>query len=117
MISLRAFAAVVGFTLLAGCGGDSTGPSNGGGGGGGSTSNAITVGNNFFDPNATTVPAGTTVTWTWDGGSSHNVTFNDGTHSATQSNGTYSRTFNTAGTYDYHCTVHGAAMSGTVVVQ
>lgn len=30
---------------------------------------------------------------------------------------TYSVTFPTAGTYHYDCAVHGAAMTGTVVVQ
>src|SRR3712207_5179239 len=32
----------------------------------GSTSNTITVANNSFDPVATTVNVGTTVTWVWD---------------------------------------------------
>jgi plastocyanin len=30
---------------------------------------------------------------------------------------TYSHTFTMAATYPYYCTVHGAAMTGTVVVQ
>jgi plastocyanin len=30
---------------------------------------------------------------------------------------TYSVTFNTPGTYTYDCGVHGAAMSGRIVVQ
>lgn len=99
--------------LAAACGGDSSGP-----GSGGSTSTAITVGNNFFNPNATTVPNGATVTWTWGAGSlSHNVTFDGGPASATQTSGTYTRTFTAAGSYPYHCTVHGTSMSGTVVVQ
>ena len=29
----------------------------------------------------------------------------------------YSYTFTQAGTYTYHCAAHGAAMSGTVVVE
>lgn len=82
----------------------------------GSTSTSIAVGNNFFQPSATTVPAGSTVTWTWAGGVSHNVTFDDGVASSTQSSGTYSRTFQNPGTYAYHCTIHGMAMSGTVTV-
>jgi plastocyanin len=84
----------------------------------GSTSNSLTVSNNLFDPNSTTVPVGTTVTWTWAVGSvNHNVTFDDGTKSGTQNTGTFTRTFTTAGTYNYHCTIHGSAMSGTIKVQ
>ena len=122
---MRLVAIVMGGMILAmgaGCGGSgsaygNTGPTGSGNPPGGSTSNAIGVGDNFFSPAATTVPAGTTVTWTWNGSSQHNVTFDDGAKSATQASGTYSRTFTTAGSYAYHCTVHGTAMSGTVNVQ
>lgn len=82
-----------------------------------STSNAVSVGDDLFDPSATTVPVGTTVTWTWIGSVGHNVTFDDGVHSATQATGSFARTFTVAGTYKYHCTIHGLAMSGSVTVQ
>lgn len=118
----------------AGCGGSSTAPSSGGNNTqpppanpGGSSNNAITVGNNFFDPSSTTIPVGTKVTWTWNtcggdgyGGQTcvqHGILFDDGAASGAQSEGTWSRTFATAGTYKYHCTVHGSAMAGTIVVQ
>jgi plastocyanin len=119
----------------AGCGGSSTAPSTGNNNSGNnppptnnpSTSSSITVGNDFFDPSATTVPVGTKVTWTWNacgsdgyGGQtcvSHSIVFDDGSASGSQTQGTWERTFATAGTYKYHCAVHGAAMSGTVVVQ
>ena len=83
--------------------------------------------NNAFSPAATTVTAGTTVVWAWNsctgdpyGGNqlcaSHNVTFDDGsTSSATMDQGTFSKSFPTAGTFTYHCTVH--PMTGTVTVQ
>jgi plastocyanin len=45
------------------------------------------------------------------------VTFDDGTTSATQDQGTFNRMFTVAGTYNYHCLVHGAAMVGTITVQ
>ena len=86
----------------------------------GSTSNAVTVADNSFTPNATTVAPGTAVTWTWKGNSQHNVTFDDGTKSSTQSSGTFQRTFATPGSFPYHCTIHGspgAGMHGTVTVQ
>ena len=98
--------------LAAGCGSSDnggTGPSN-------STSNAISVRDNSYSPSVTTVPVGTTVTWTWRGSASHDVTFSSTEHSAVQRTGTYQRQFTTAGTYDYHCSIHGSAMSGRVVV-
>jgi len=90
--------------------------------GGGTTApppaNGVTVGNNVFTGGTKTVAVGTTVTWTWaQGAVTHNVTFDDGQHSASQNSGTYARQFNTPGTYPYHCTIHGPAMSGTITVQ
>lgn len=115
------------------------------GGGGGSTSpnnqpsgntappvGGISVTNNVFSPGSKTVPAGTAVAWAWNsctgsgdpyggGGEevcvAHGVNFDDGTSSPTQDKGTYTRTFSAAGTYNYHCAVHGASMAGTVTVQ
>jgi plastocyanin len=63
------------------------------------------------------VATGTKVTWTWIGSTAHSVTFDDGVTSATQTSGSFNRTFDTAGSYPYHCKVHGTAMSGTVVVK
>ncbi len=87
----------------------------------------ISVSNNYFNPTAKTVAAGTTVQWSWNscsgdpyGGqtcTSHSVTFDDGTSSPTQDQGTYQRTFNTPGTYNYHCTQHPTQMTGTITVQ
>lgn len=87
----------------------------------------IAVENNQFTPASKTVPVSTTVTWAWnsctDGspyGSqvcvAHNVVFDDGATSGLQSQGTYSRAFTATGTYPYHCSVHGAAMSGSITV-
>jgi plastocyanin len=99
--------------LAAGCGGYSSpsSPSTGG-------SNTVTVGNNLFSPADLSVAPGTTVTWEWAADAvDHNVTFDDGEHSPTQSSGTFPRTFAAAGTFPYHCTIHGAAvMHGTVTV-
>jgi plastocyanin len=127
--------AVLAFVSLSACGGGSGGYPTGSGSqnppGGQqpppSTTSAIAVENNRFNPAATTVTAATSVTWTWNactddpyGGRTcvdHNVTFDAGGGSATQSSGSYTRQFNTAGTFNYHCTVHGAAMTGQVVVR
>lgn len=80
--------------------------------------NSVQVADNSYTPSNTSVAAGTTVTWTWGAGySPHSVTFDDGSGSQSQTTGTFAKTFNTAGTYNYHCAVHGAAMSGSVTVQ
>jgi len=87
----------------------------------------LTITNNHFSPATDTVSVGATLTWTWDtcmgdgyGGStcgSHSVQFDDGSSSsAIKSSGTFSRMFAEAGTFTYHCAVHGAAMTGTVIV-
>jgi plastocyanin len=78
---------------------------------------AVSVDDNFFDPSSTRVATGGTVTWTWNGSVDHNVTFSSGPNSSTQTSGTFMRTFATAGSYGYQCTIHGSAMSGTVVVE
>lgn len=111
--------------LAAGCGGSgssSAGTITNPGTGGTSTvpvsTTAVAVSDFSFDPSAITVAAGSTVTWTWDANSSqHTVTFDDGVASAVLgANAKYSRTFNTAGTFSYHCAIH-SSMRGSVVVK
>ncbi|MFN0097452.1 MAG: plastocyanin/azurin family copper-binding protein [Gemmatimonadaceae bacterium] len=77
----------------------------------------VRVGNNFFSPATRSIDVGETVTWTWNMGSvTHNVTFTGGPASPNQSSGTFQRTFSSAGTFNYQCTIHGASMSGSVIV-
>lgn len=79
---------------------------------------SVTVGDFFFDPSATTIAVGGQVTWNWAGSAPHNVTFSSGgTDSPTQSAGTHAVTFNSAGSFDYVCSIHPAQMTGTVTVQ
>lgn len=68
-----------------------------------------------FTPDAIRVPAGTTVTWRFHDRVEHNVT-GDGISSPTQTGGTFTRTFDQPGVYDYRCTLHGP-MRGRVVVE
>ncbi len=121
------------FASLSACGGgggsSSTGPSNNTPPAGNTPppSNGISVQNNMFSPGTKTVAVGSDVKWAWNSCTndaysgqtcvSHSVTFDDNTGSAVQDQGTYSRTFSTAGTYNYHCSIHGAAMAGTITVQ
>ena len=138
MMRLRFLAAATLGVALIGCGGAGggygTSPSGTTGGNNGVGSNPVVQGttvnlldNNSFSPSNLGIQAGQTVTWKWgtctgDGYStcvSHSVTFDDGSNiaSATQSSGEYTRTFSAPGTYKYHCAVHGAGMSGQIVVQ
>jgi plastocyanin len=77
--------------------------------------------NESVNPAVDTIAAGQGVLWRWAGGS-HSVQstgttiFRNSTVSSTVGN-LYILTFNTAGTYQYQCEVHGAEMTGRVVVQ
>ncbi len=66
------------------------------------------------------VQIGDTVVWTNNGGVDHTVTSDGGggpLDSPTLApSGTYSFTFVTDGTYNYHCAFHPAAMKGSVTV-
>ena len=88
----------------------------------------VSIRNDFFDPDTVTIAIGETVTWRLRQGD-HTVTSNPGKKvnctptSAEQfdsglmtGSDTYSRTFNTAGSFAYHCEEHGCSMSGTVKV-
>jgi plastocyanin len=78
---------------------------------------SVSAEDNFFSPGPVTISRGATVTWTWRGGNLHTVTFDDGPSSVVQQTGGYTRTFQTAGIYKYHCLIHGLPMSGTITVQ
>ena len=79
---------------------------------------AVTVKDNEYEPPNLLVTAGQTVTWTWDGGQPHTVTFDvGGTNSGQLTTGVFQRDFPTSGTFSYHCVVHGTSMSGIITVQ
>ena len=87
--------------------------------------NKVTISGNAtaFSPSTITVAVGQPVCWTWNTGAiSHNIKADDGSFTTGQpaSTATFQRTFTTAGTYGYHCQVHGSptgGMRGTVIVQ
>ena len=79
----------------------------------------VSFGNTFFNPKTVTINVGDTVVWTNTGGS-HTVTG----HGSDLFCGSgfvptsCSHTFNTAGTFPYHCIPHQlSGMTGTVIVQ
>ncbi len=88
----------------------------------------VHVGDDFFqslrngtqNPAVDTVAAGGTVTWIWVGTLDHSVQSTGATSftsSVIQATGKYTFTFTPPGTYTYDCAVHGAAMTGEVVVR
>ncbi len=88
----------------------------------------VTVGDSYFRSlrNSTqneavdTVGVGGTVTWTWVGSLSHSTQSTGAPSfpgSVVQTSGNFQFLFGAAGTYTYICSVHGASMSGRVVVR
>lgn len=77
----------------------------------------VIVANFAFDPQSLTVAAGTGVTWTNNDSAAHTVTFTGGPDLGQFGTGdSVSRSFDSAGEFDYVCTIH-PGMAGTVVVQ
>ena len=77
----------------------------------------VIVNNAGFSPKTLTVPVGTTVIWTNDGGIPHTVTDNGVFDSGNLPIGaTFKFTFTKRGTYHYICTYH-PYMVGTIIVQ
>lgn len=81
--------------------------------------NAVTIQNFAFSPHDITLKKGTTVIWTNKDSTTHTVTETDslsGPNSGNLDPGkSYSFTFDTVGTFHYHCTIH-PQMLGTVKV-
>lgn len=69
---------------------------------------------NAFEAEEIVVAPGTTVTWTFEGSSAHDVS-GDGFASDVLREGAFTHTFETRGTYPYECTLHGG-MTGVVYV-
>ena len=70
-----------------------------------------------FDPKTVTVKIGQTVTWTNQDSVAHTVVGDGGIDSGDLSKGkSYSKTFDTEGAFDYHCSIH-PQMKGQVIVE
>lgn len=75
----------------------------------------VTIADMEFQNGTVTIEEGTTVTWVWeDAPVEHNVVF-DSFESPLQAEGTYTHTFEEAGSFDYHCAPH-PFMTGTITV-
>jgi LPXTG-motif cell wall-anchored protein len=93
---------------------------------------SVSIVDDAFSPKTITVHVGDTVTWSDNGHNPHSVTADSGAFDSSPScpsdvstclhfGSTYSHTFSTAGTFAYHCKIHGGAggigMSGVVLVE
>ncbi len=116
MRALVAAAAVILLTAATGCS-SSSAPTGGSStvSGGPAT---VTVQNFSFSPGDLTVKTGTKVTWKFEDSVQHNVTAGDKSFKSDDESkgGSYSFTFNKAGSYDYTCTIH-PQMQGSVTVK
>jgi plastocyanin len=116
---------VLATACLLACGSDGSGPSD-------NTSPATAaadVGNVFFrsalngtmNPAVDTVAVNGTVTWTWTQSGTHAVQFADPSLPAgpaiSASGAQHSVTFPQPGVFTYDCSIHGADMTGRVVVR
>lgn len=97
--------------LIAGCTQPSPSPTG--------NTNTVTIKSFAFNPSTLTVSAGTTVTWTNEDPTIHTVTSdssNELDSGQIPSGQSYSHTFNTPGTFSYHCSIH-TSMKAQVVVE
>ncbi len=94
----------------------------------------VTIQDFSFSPSALTIKAGISVQWTNNGPSQHTATSDNGVwdsgtlgapsggggYGGGSAGGTYRFTFNTPGTYRYHCTLHPPSsypsFTGTITV-
>jgi plastocyanin len=79
---------------------------------------SVSIVNFAFSPAIVHVKVGGTVTWTNKDTTPHTATdLNGGFDSGSLgTDKTYTKTFATAGTYTYHCTIHSMMPNATVVV-
>src|SRR5687768_1134962 len=128
----RRVIAVAALTALAGCGGGGAAVDAGGTTGPGeetqapptttppaSSNTTVTTPNETFSPRVINIASGSSVTWQFSG-ARHNVTFGSlkptgGDVPDTDAGNAATRTFATAGTYEYQCTRH-SGMTGQVIV-
>jgi plastocyanin len=83
-----------------------------------SQQNSVSIENFSFNPAEITTQAGTEVTWTNNDSVTHTVVSdsNDFDSGNIDPGATFKHTFESAGTFSYHCKIH-PSMTGKVIVQ
>jgi len=111
--------------LVAGAcsGGDSGGDGGGDATGGGGEEVAdigpadVTIVNFAYEDAEYTAAVGDEIVWINEGAAPHTVTGDDFDSGVVRSGKGWTHTFEEAGTYEYWCTNHEGAMTGTIVVE
>jgi plastocyanin len=82
------------------------------------TTQAVTIADFAFSPASLTINVGDTVTWTNQDSATHTATATDGSFDTGNlaQGASGSITFDTAGTFNYICSIH-PQMTGTIIVQ
>ena len=122
-LALIAFGSIA-FSACGGGDGDdeagAAGPTESEGAGNGNEATSVSIIDNLFTPAQRRVQVGDEGTWTWKGQTLHSVTgtfagepIDSGQKSSAE---TFSHKFESAGVFEYHCTVH-ATMKATVTVE
>jgi amicyanin len=84
-----------------------------------SQTHSITISGFAFSPSTLTIKKGDTVTWTNQDSTPHTIVSDSGNEISSVSllkGNTYSHTFNSAGTFDYHCSIH-PSMKAKIIVE
>jgi plastocyanin len=79
---------------------------------------AVAVANFSFTPGSLTIAAGCSVTWTVTSSTKHSSTSTTGIWDSGQlaKDATFTRQFNSSGTFPYLCSVHPGSMQATITV-
>ena len=80
------------------------------------TGTAVTIEGDKFSPAELTIKVGDTVTWTNLDSVNHTIVFDTFQSTSLKKNDTYQHTFDTAGTFDYICSIH-TFMKATIIVK
>ena len=122
-IAIAAFVALAIIAISLGatsCGGDTSNSSEttASSGGPGASGAQVVMKDLAFDPETVTIKAGESVTWTNEDSASHTVVGDNGEFESDSlaTGDTFSFTFDKAGTYAYHCSIH-PSMKATVTVE
>lgn len=115
----------IGIAAFAGCGSDSKNPTSPGGGGGGGGTADVTIsivannGANSYSPASAVCTVGQKVAWKNNDGMTHTATSNPGgafnTGNIAPGATSAPITMNTAGTFNYQCSIH-PTMTGVLTV-
>lgn len=76
----------------------------------------VIIKNFAFAPNTMTIKAGTTIVWTNQDSAPHIIKFDSFESDTLPNGGSYEHKFDTAGTYDYFCSIH-PSMKGQIIVE